>query len=598
MVDEGKEGKSSIRNITILGVIPEYPAHSKFNVYSKIKMPPVGIISVFSQFNQDPRFKEVYIIDENNYGGPRDYIGNPDHNFLQKNKPAKIVMFYGGMSNSIPRLYALARQYSAKKILTIAGGSHVDALPADALRSGVNIVVHGEGEEIIQEILDIVVKDGNVVFNPEELMNVKGISFIDRTGNVVFTGVRESIKNLENLKDVDLTIVKYLEKRWSAIPISRGRGCNFNCEFCVVNKQYGKFKSISVEKAMKQVIKYSDMGYKNYFITDDNFAQNIDEAIEFCRQIGDFKRKFKRKISVMVQVRTEVALNDQLIEAMKYAGIDTLAIGYETPINEELRAMRKGVTVQKLVERSRKLSEHFYLHGMFIFGYPTFHDSTYRSSLTLAERAKAYKKFFKDAKIDTVQVLNAIPLPGSGLRKKLEAENRILPIEMVGWDKYDGLFLCYDPRDEGLDPYDLQSYARALMKSWYLGNFFDRSINFGNWMTWAYNATIGFPLQFGVFYTKRFFHNIVEKKRENSLIEEDGRRKIKMLDKKQNRHRNIFSVSLEKSWRDMQRRWRNLVIRTYGGGIVRNWTHEYKRSDYQKKLNKYFSKKRGLKVSD
>ena len=32
--------------------------------------------------------------------------------------------------------------------------------------------------------------------------------------------------------------------------------------------------------------------------------------------------------------------------------------------------MRKGVTVEKLIARSKKLSNYFYLHGMFIFGYP------------------------------------------------------------------------------------------------------------------------------------------------------------------------------------------------------------------------------------
>ncbi len=124
------------------------------------------------------------------------------------------------------------------------------------------------------------------------------------------------------------------------------------------------------EKALRQVIKYTDLGYKDFFFTDDNFAQNPDEAIALCRAIGDYKRKFRKKIDMIVQVRTEVAENDALIEAMRWAGVTTLAIGYESPINEELRAMRKGVTVEKLIARSKKLSNYFYLHGMFIFGYP------------------------------------------------------------------------------------------------------------------------------------------------------------------------------------------------------------------------------------
>ncbi|MFH0867840.1 MAG: radical SAM protein, partial [Candidatus Woesearchaeota archaeon] len=477
---------SEREEISIIGAIPQYPRHSQHNVYGKVRMPPVGIISVLSQINDDLRFKEVYAIDENNYGGPRDFRGMVDHNFLQKREPAKIALFYGGMSNSIPRMFSLAQQYKNFGAITIAGGSHVDALTEETLKSGIDIVVHGEGEYTIQEILGIIIKNGEVKLNFEELLSVKGISILDKNGKHVFTGKREPIEDLDRLKDADLTLIKFLGKKWSAIPINRGRGCNFNCEFCVVNKQYGRYKASSAEKALRQIIKYSDLGYKHFFFTDDNFALNAAEAIKLCKLIGNYKRKFKKKIELTVQVRNEVAENDALIEAMRFAGIKTLAIGFESPINEELIRMNKGVTVEKLVKRSRKLSKYFYLHGMFIFGYPTFEDSKYRSSLTLRQRAKVYEQFFKEAKIDTVQVVNAVPLPGSVLRTKLKAEKRIFPLEMVGWDKYDGSFLCYDPTPEGLDAYELQNITRTLMKRWYLGNFLSSSLNYGRWINWTF----------------------------------------------------------------------------------------------------------------
>jgi len=69
-------------------------------------------------------------------------------------------------------------------------------------------------------------------------------------------------------------------------------------------------------------------------------------AIALCKGIGDYKRN-SEEIDMIVQVRSEAAENDELIEAMRYAGVTTLAIGYESPINEELRAMRKGVHGRK-----------------------------------------------------------------------------------------------------------------------------------------------------------------------------------------------------------------------------------------------------------
>lgn len=560
------------KELTIIGIIPQYPKHSQHNIYAKIKMPPVGILSVISQINHRSDFKEVYAIDENNYNGPQDYTGLPDHTFLQARQPAQLALFYGGMSNSIPRLFTVASQYKGFGAITIAGGSHVDALPREALHSGIDIVVHGEGEETIKELLAVLVVSGNAALNRPGLAKVRGISFLDETGAHVFTGAREPIADLDALEDTDLTLVKFLRKRWSAIPINRGRGCNWNCEFCVVNKQYGRYKAASVETALRQLIKYADLGYRQFFFTDDNFAQNPAEATRLCRRIGDYKRKFSKKIELIVQVRSEIAENDELLEAMQWAGVTTLAIGYESPINEELRAMRKGVTVEKLIARSKKLSNYFYLHGMFIFGYPARRGAQETSSMTIEQRAKYFKKFFKSSGIDTIQLLNAVPLPGSELRTRLAQEGRLLPLSLAGWDKYDGLFLCYDPRTDGLDAYDLQNMPKKLMEKRYLGDFISRKLNYGNWLNWTYMATIGFPIQFATSYFRWFVRNLTAKHSAQNFLHNDVRL------------HTIFTVPLVNAWRDIKRRWRNLLVKTYAGVTVKRWLKEYRAGDYNKKL--------------
>jgi radical SAM superfamily enzyme YgiQ (UPF0313 family) len=556
------------KELTIIGVIPQYPKHSQSNIYAKVKMPPVGILSVMSQISHHPCCKEVYAIDENNYSGPQDKLGLPDHAFLQARQPAQLALFYGGMSNSIPRMFTIARQYKGFGAITIAGGSHVDALPQEALSCGIDIVVHGEGEEMIAELLAVLAKNDDVTLNLPGLAAVSGISFLDEKGECVFTGRRQPIVNLDELADTDLTLVKFLKKRWSAIPINRGRGCNWNCEFCVVNRQYGRYKSASVQKALRQVIKYSDMGYRDFFFTDDNFAQNPDETIALCRAIGDYKRKFRKKIELIVQVRTEAAENDELIEAMHWAGVTTLAIGYESPINEELRAMHKGVTVEKLIARSKKLSNYFYLHGMFIFGYPANKNTRDNTFFTIKQRAECFKKFFKKSGIDTIQLLNAVPLPGSELRARLESEGRLLPLSMAGWDKYDGLFLCYDPRPDGLDAFDLQNMPKMLMKKKYLGGFISRKLNYGNWLNWVYIATIGFPIQFVVFYSRRFLRQLLEKQK----IRNTQHRDLPM--------HTLFTVPLANAWQDIKRRWRNLFIKTYAGAVAKRWLKEYRSTGY------------------
>jgi hypothetical protein len=230
--------------------------------------------------------------------------------------------------------------------------------------------------------------------------------------------------------------------------------------------------------------------------------------------------------------------------------------------------MRKGVTVEKLIARSKKLSGYFYLHGMFIFGYPANRQAAESCFITIQQWADAFKTFIKKARIDTIQLLNAVPLPGSELRSRLEREGRLLPLSMAGWDKYDGLFLCYDPRPDRLDPDDLQNMPKLLMKKKYLGGFLSRKLNYGNWLNWVYLATIGFPIQFVGFYSMRFVRHF----RERHHAEITLHRSLPM--------HTLFTVPLVNAWGDIKRRWRNLFVKTYAGVITKQWFKEYRSSEY------------------
>ena len=139
---------------------------------------------------------------------------------------------------------------------------------------------------------------------------------------------------------------------------------------------------------------------------------------------------------------------------------------------------------------------------------------------------------------------------------------------MVGWDKYDGLFLCYDPRPDGLDPDDLQNMPKLLMKKKYLGGFLSRKLNYGNWLNWVYLATIGFPIQFVVFYSRRFARNFMERQQADNTPRQDQPM------------RALFTVPLANAWGDIKRRWRNLFVKTYAGVITKRWLKEYQDSQY------------------
>ena len=166
------------------------------------------------------------------------------------------------------------------------------------------------------------------------------------------------------------------------------------------------------------------------------------------------------KLNFTVQVRADVAEDEDLLKLMKKAGIYVLCIGYESIYNKVLNKMHKGLTVEKLEKYTQILHNYgFYIHGMFILGYPGS-----ELNKTINEQADDYLKFIKKNKINTIQVLKPVPLPGTELRQRLEKEKRIYDLKLINWDKYDGNFVVFQP---DCDEKNLQDATTKIMKNFY-----------------------------------------------------------------------------------------------------------------------------------
>ena len=50
----------------IIGVIPQYPEHSRLSVFKAVRIPQVGLVSVLSNLPREEF--DMYAIGENNYG--------------------------------------------------------------------------------------------------------------------------------------------------------------------------------------------------------------------------------------------------------------------------------------------------------------------------------------------------------------------------------------------------------------------------------------------------------------------------------------------------------------------------------------------------
>ncbi len=499
-------------------IIPAYPA---FNIYSSVAsrttaLGPVCIASVVEEIEG----WDVEVIDENNFSryGPRNISGEVDHELLQSIRPASVVGLYGGLTSTIPRLYKIARFYQKKGVITVAGGQHfVGENILEGLNSGIDYIVIGEAEDTIKELLYAL--RGEI-----DLKMVKGIAYLDK-GKVFLTKPRHPPTDFDKYPLPNFSLVRYANIK--LYPVGRIRGCGMDCEFCTVK---GKPRRASPQRLLESIsLLVETHDARHFFVVDDLFGQYREETIQFCNMLKDYQERLRRRLDLTVQIRLDKAKDSELLSAMRKAGINTVAIGFESPIEEELEAMRKRIRSQEMIELARIYNRFgFLVHGMFIFGYPL-RETTI--NLSAKERVKRFRKFIKKAKIDTVQVLLPVPLPGTELRERLRQQNRIYPLKDIGWEYYDGNFPLFEP-DFPLTAQDLQDSIRKIMGKFYQLKYF-------------------FMMAYHIF----IFPGLV-----------------------------FFLYNIKAGWRRWYRQWRNAFTRFGGWLIMKGWLKEFKRSSFSKRL--------------
>ncbi len=532
-------------------IVPAFPA---FNIYSRIarRTTALGPVCVATAVHEMAGW-DAEVIDENNLGryGPRMEGGGADHERLQQERPAEVVGLYGGLTSTIPRLYEIARIYKQMGVTTLAGGQHFAGNNlAEALSSGIDYVVLGEGEETIQEFLRAIEdrqdpseptrtdtdSHGRTRTTPSvrvregpcsSVKQIKGLAYLEN-GQVTCTPGRDPLTDFDRLPYPDFSLVRYAKIR--VYPVERIRGCPMHCEFCTVK---GTPRCASAERLLgtiSHLVETHDA--RKFFVVDDLFAQQRDDTIRFCRMLQDYQEQIGRRLSLTVQIRLDKARDPEMLAAMRQAGVRHVAIGFESPIDEELRTMNKHIHSEEmlaLVRVFRKLG--FWVHGMFIFGYPA--GSGRDFTMPVEERVKRFRRFIRQAGVESVQVLLPVPLPGTDLRRRLEQQNRIYPLDEVGWEYYDGTFPLFEP-DPPMTAEDLQRAGRRIMSRFYRFRY----------VLLVVASILSFPTL-------------------------------------------IFSLHrLRRGWSKWYRRWQTRLVRFGGWVTIRKWTSDFEKGDFLSRLQK------------
>ncbi|MHA1106681.1 MAG: TIGR04013 family B12-binding domain/radical SAM domain-containing protein [Promethearchaeota archaeon] len=272
----------------------------------------------------------------------------------------------------ILELISLLRKKFEEKVMIMAGGSHPSGDPSGTLKMGVDIVVIGEGEQTLIELLKKIKDKGNINL-------VKGIALLDNEDNIYFTGKRESI-DLDQYPPLPQKNVKF-----GAIEITRG--CPYKCYFCQTSYIFGTTPRHRSIDSICKVIEFMKKHNKNdiRFITPNAFSYgSIDGKSLNLPKLEELLVKIKAILppkgkiflgSFPSEVRPEHVTKDTLGLVLRYAANDNLVLGAQSGSQKMLDACNRGHNTED-VYNAVKLTINSGLKANvdFIFGLPNEND--------------------------------------------------------------------------------------------------------------------------------------------------------------------------------------------------------------------------------
>ncbi|MEE9500094.1 MAG: radical SAM protein [Candidatus Omnitrophota bacterium] len=226
----------------------------------------------------------------------------------------------------------------------------------------VDIIVRGEGEETIKELL-----------NDAPLESILGLSY--RKNDRVVHNTNRPLPDVNKITPPDRKLRRNEYRMLlGGIDVANvtfdtvlsSRGCPFSCKFCTFSlNPLGQKRNYSARDVKSVVDEIEEIQANMILFSDDNFATDAKRTEEICDLI--VARKIKKRFTA--QVRVDIARYPRLLEKMVKAGFKLLLIGVESPHDWVLEQFNKGfdsATVRKYFAVLKKYP--IFYHGYFIYG--------------------------------------------------------------------------------------------------------------------------------------------------------------------------------------------------------------------------------------
>jgi len=266
--------------------------------------------------------------------------------------------------------------------VTVWGGPHVSFADEDILRhhTWVDVIVRGEGEETLVQLMAKVRKDGG-------FDNVLGISWRGTDGSICRNPSRPFREDLDQLPRPAWHLLKLSQYRafGDGASVLTSRGCPHQCVFCVGRKMIGakgRFRSPAlVVDEMEALV---NLGFRRIRVEDDLFTFQRERTLAICQELD------RRGLPVKWRAYARVdSVDPELLSRMRQAGCERILFGAESGSLEILQRIRKGITpeqTRRAVEMTRKAG--IGVLASFVLGLPGETPETLRQTIEFADSLK------------------------------------------------------------------------------------------------------------------------------------------------------------------------------------------------------------------
>ncbi len=294
----------------------------------------------------------------------------------------------------------------------VLGGVHATLFPGEVLREGgIDLAVHGEGEQTAVELLAAVARS-------EPLHSIAGIAFRDGSGPRV-NGKRPPIPNLDDLPlpAYDLLPMGLYSTPFSATgPVTSmvtSRGCPYPCTFCDAFVVHGRtYRAHSPERVVTEIRHLVDeFGIREVLFKDSEFTLDRRRVEGFC----DIMTRGGPRVTWTCSARVN-CVDGPLLRKMAAAGCRVIQFGVESADPAVLDALKKGITLEKVREAFRSTRAA---------GIETVANLMVGSPGETWGSIEATRRFIREIRPDHLNVQVLVPYPGTELHRTLQGQRLV-----------------------------------------------------------------------------------------------------------------------------------------------------------------------------